>query len=144
MTKKDLADVLPRGTLQRFATAGGVNSLIFWILWELLRISPLLEYITETGAWAVSWIISCTIAHFVHRFFTFDGRRDIKKTMLGAFTVYSFGGALSTLTYNLMYNDTSLDIRLIFGLNLVIWGIFTWACMRWLVFGYKNDESPAQ
>lgn len=144
MTKKDLADVLPRGTLQRFATAGGVNSLIFWILWELLRISPLLEYITETGAWAVSWIISCTIAHFVHRIFTFDGRRDIKKTMLGAFTVYSFGGVLSTLTYNLIYNGTSLDIRLIFGMNLLIWGFFTWASMRWLVFGYSNDVSPAK
>ena len=93
MDKEQFSAIAPRGTIRRFATAGAVNTLLFWIFWEILRISPALEILSETGIWAVAWVISCTIAHFTHRYFTFDGRKDVKTTMLGAFTVYAIGGA---------------------------------------------------
>ena len=128
----------PRGTIRRFATAGAVNTLFFWILWEILRFSPALELFSETGVWAISWIISCTIAHFTHRYFTFDGRKDVRATILGAFTVYAIGGALSTISYELLVSNLDFQIRIIFVINTLIWGLFTWASMRWFVFGYDD------
>lgn len=128
----------PRGTIRRFATAGAVNTLFFWVLWEILRFSPVLELFSETGVWAISWIISCTIAHFTHRYFTFDGRKDVRATILGAFTVYAIGGALSTISYELFVSNLDFHIRIIFVINTLIWGLFTWASMRWFVFGYDD------
>ena len=138
MDKEQFSAMAPRGTIRRFATAGAVNTLFFWILWEILRFSPALELFSETGIWAISWIISCTIAHFTHRYFTFDGRKDVRATILGAFTVYAIGGALSTISYELLVSNLDLTIRIIFVINTLIWGLFTWASMRWFVFGYDD------
>jgi|TARA_B100000287_G_scaffold434907_1_gene500900 putative flippase GtrA len=136
--KEQFSAMAPRGTIRRFATAGAVNTLFFWILWEILRFSPALELFSETGVWAISWIISCTIAHFTHRYFTFDGRKDVRATILGAFTVYAIGGALSTISYELLVSNLDFHIRIIFVINTLIWGLFTWASMRWFVFGYDD------
>ena len=138
MDNQTFSAIAPRGTIRRFASAGALNTLLFWIFWEVLRISPTLELLSETGVWAVAWIVSCSIAHFTHRYFTFDGRKDLKVTMMGAFAVYAVGGGLSTLTYDMLVSNLQTHIRTIFITNMLIWGIFTWASMRWFVFGYDD------
>ncbi len=136
-----IENVFPRGTIQRFATAGGFNTLIFWLAWEFFRMSALVDMVGETFVWTLSWIVSSTIAHFIHRWFTFDGRRDIRQTMIRALSVYSLGLVCSTLSYDsLLVIIADLPIRLIFLINMSIWGIFTWAAMRWYVFGYTDEE----
>ena len=138
MDRTQLSTIAPRGTIRRFASAGAINTLLFWLFWEILRLSPALAYISETGAWAVAWVMSCTIAHFTHRFFTFDGRKDVKATMIGALAVYAIGGVLSTLSYDILVANLTLQIRIIFIINMLVSGLFTWASMRWLVFEYKE------
>ena len=138
MEKTQLSAIAPRGTIRRFASAGAINTLLFWLFWELLRLSPVLGLVSETGVWASAWVMSCTIAHFTHRYFTFDGRKDVKSTMIGAFIVYAVGGVLSTISYNLLVTNLSLPIRVNFIINMLISGLFTWASMRWFVFEYND------
>ncbi len=136
-----MAEVLPRGTLQRFGIAGGFNTFLFWIIWETLRLSPLYDAAGETVLWSLSWLASSVVAHFVHRRFTFDGRRNVRTTVLGAISVYAVGMMGSTLSFDAMLNLlTTFPIRLLFLLNIGIWGLFTWASMRWFVFGYTTIE----
>jgi hypothetical protein len=141
MSKPNIAEVLPRGTLQRFGIAGGFNTFIFWLIWEGLRVSPLYDNGSETLLWSLSWLGSSIVAHFVHRVFTFDGRRNVRTTALGAVSVYAVGMMGSTLTFDTMLNlFTALPIRFLFLVNVGIWGLFTWASMRWFVFGYSKME----
>jgi len=135
-----VAEVLPRGTLQRFGIAGGFNTFLFWIIWEILRSTILLDILNETAIWSISWAMSSLSAHFVHRFFTFDGRKNVKNTIMGALSVYAFGMAGSTLSYDALLSMTSAPIRLIFLVNMLGWGLFTWSTMRWFVFGYTTEE----
>ena len=136
-----MSEVLPRGTLQRFGIAGGFNTFIFWIIWETLRLSPLCDVAGETVLWSLSWLASSVVAHFVHRRFTFDGRRNVRTTVLGAISVYAVGMMGSTLSFDVMLDLlTTFPIRLLFLLNIGIWGLFTWASMRWFVFGYTTIE----
>lgn len=136
-----MSEVLPRGTLQRFGIAGGFNTFLFWIIWELLRVSPLYDATGETALWSLSWLASSVVAHFVHRTFTFDGRRNVRTTVLGAVSVYAVGMMGSTLSFDAMLDLlTAFPIRLLFLLNIGIWGLFTWASMRWFVFGYTTIE----
>ncbi|EHR75659.1 MAG: hypothetical protein HN444_05060 [Euryarchaeota archaeon] len=141
MSKPSMSEVLPRGTLQRFGIAGGFNTFIFWIIWETLRLSPLYDAAGETVLWSLSWLASSVVAHFVHRRFTFDGRRNVRTTVLGAISVYAVGMMGSTLSFDVMLDLlTTFPIRLLFLLNIGIWGLFTWASMRWFVFGYTTIE----
>jgi putative flippase GtrA len=136
-----MSEVLPRGTLQRFGIAGGFNTFIFWIIWETLRLSPLYDAAGETVLWSLSWLASSVVAHFVHRRFTFDGRRNVRTTVLGAISVYAVGMMGSTLSFDVMLDLlTTFPIRLLFLVNIGIWGLFTWASMRWFVFGYTTIE----
>lgn len=136
-----MSEVLPRGTLQRFGIAGGFNTFIFWIIWETLRLSPLYDSTGETTLWSLSWLASSIVAHYVHRMFTFDGRRNVRTTVLGAISVYAVGMMGSTLSFDIMLDLlTAFPIRLLFLLNIGIWGLFTWASMRWFVFGYTTIE----
>jgi len=141
MSKPSMSEVLPRGTLQRFGIAGGFNTFIFWIIWETLRLSPLYDVAGETVLWSLSWLASSVVAHFVHRRFTFDGRRNVRTTVLGAISVYAVGMMGSTLSFDVMLDLlTTFPIRLLFLVNIGIWGLFTWASMRWFVFGYTTIE----
>ena len=136
-----MSEVLPRGTLQRFGIAGGFNTFIFWIIWETLRLSPLYDVAGETVLWSLSWLASSVVAHFVHRRFTFDGRRNVRTTVLGAISVYAVGMMGSTLSFDVMLDLlTTFPIRLLFLVNIGIWGLFTWASMGWFVFGYTTIE----
>ena len=135
-----VAEVLPRGTLQRFGIAGGFNTFLFWIIWEILRSTIFLDILNETAIWSISWAMSSLSAHYVHRFFTFDGRKNVKNTIMGALSVYAFGMAGSTLSSDALLSMTSAPIRLIFLVNMLGWGLFTWSTMRWFVFGYTTEE----
>jgi putative flippase GtrA len=92
--------VVPRGTIRRFTIFGGFNTLLFWILWEILVfISPLIGF-SNTFAWALGWFVSSVSAHFVHRYFTFDGRKDVRHTTIASLSVYAFGLVGSRLTFD--------------------------------------------
>ena len=58
--------------------------------------------------------------------------------MIGALAVYAIGGVLSTLSYDILVANLTLQIRIIFIINMLVSGLFTWASMRWLVFEYKE------
>ena len=121
MSKPSMSEVLPRGTLQRFGIAGGFNTFIFWIIWETLRLSPLYDAAGETVLWSLSWLASSVVAHFVHRRFTFDGRRNVRTTVLGAISVYAVGMMGSTLSFDVMLDLlTTFPIRLLFLLLSLI------------------------
>jgi putative flippase GtrA len=132
--------VVPRGTIRRFTVCGGFNTLLFWLLWEILMLFSQSLGITNTFAWAIGWFASSISAHFVHRFFTFDGRKDVRYTAIGALSVYALGLVGSTLTFDSLVSISDLPIRLIFLVNASAWGIFTWAMMKWLVFGYIDES----
>ena len=110
-------------------------------VFEIGRKIESIEFLGTALLWSISWVGSSIIAHFVHRIFTFDGRRDVSKTVLGAISVYAVGMMGSTLTYDSMLNlFEEVPIRLLFLINIAVWGLFTWASMRWLVFGYTRIE----
>ena len=55
--------------------------------------------------------------------------------------VWNIGIGFGLLSYDsLLVIIADLPIRMIFLINMSIWGIFTWAAMRWYVFGYTDEE----
>ena len=141
MASLDAQTVIPRGGLRRFMLSGGFNTAIFWLLWEIFRLFTGTSDTGETASWAIAWFLSSVIAHFVHRIFTFDGRRDVKYTIVAALSVYCLGLVGSTITFDSLLKASELPSRVLFLANMAVWGIANWLMMRWLVFGYSDAEN---
>ncbi len=139
-SKSSFNRLAPRGSLQRFALAGGFNSGVFFLLWEFLRLFLSDDSTGIRIAWGVAWGSTGFMAHFVHRWFTFDKRKSIKWTIGGAFGAYIFSLAGSTYTIGLFASQPAETLRWLGVANLLAWGIIIWAIMRLFVFQYRTTE----
>lgn len=139
-SKSSFNRLAPRGSLQRFGLAGGFNSGVFFLLWEFLRLFLSDDSTGIRIAWGVAWGSTGFMAHFVHRWFTFDKRKSIKWTIGGAFGAYIFSLAGSTYTIGLFATQPAETLRWLGVANLLAWGIIIWAIMRLFVFQYRTED----
>jgi hypothetical protein len=139
-TESTFNRLVPRGSLQRFGLAGGFNSGVFFLLWEFLRLFLSDDSTGIRIAWGVAWGTTGFMAHFVHRWFTFDNRKSIQWTIGASFGAYIFSLVGSTYTIGLFATQPSGTLRWLGVANLLAWGIIIWAIMRLFVFQYKTEE----
>ena len=134
------SNVAPRGSLQRFGLAGAFNSLIFFILWELFRFFSSNDKASIQFAWGAAWALASFLAHFVHRWFTFDKRKSVQWTIGSSTIAYALSLTGSTYTIGLAATQNSGTLRILGILNMLVWGLIIWAIMRILVFQYKTED----
>ena len=137
-----LDERVPRGSLIRFSMAGGFNSLIFFLTWVVLL--AVFAGSDVRLLWGACWGATGVLAHYVHRWFTFDDRKPVSWTLSTAIPVYiiSLGG--SSLTIGWLDEVFSTDVRLLGVVNLLAWGVIVWAMMRLFVFQYSSTAHASQ
>jgi len=139
-SESKFSNAVPRGSLLRFGLAGAFNSLIFFILWELLRFFTSNDKASIQFAWGVAWALASFLAHFVHRWFTFDKRKSVQWTIGSSTIAYAFSLTGSTYTIGLAATQNSGTLRMLGILNMLVWGLIIWAIMRLLVFQYRTED----
>ena len=133
---------IPRGSIVRFSIAGGFNSAIFYVCWAILLVG--FSGVDVRLLWGLCWGATGVLAHFVHRWFTFDDRKPVTWTLSTAIPVYSFSLVGSSASIGWMTETSSVDVRILGIVNLLAWGIIVWLSMRMFVFQYsKAHASPA-
>ena len=125
----------PRGSVQRFALAGGFNSGLFWVMWELFIV--LFADVDLRMLWGVAWGLTGVMAHFVHRMFTFDGHRAVKLTLSASIPVYVGSLIGSSYTIGILADLAPDWLRVLGLLNMAVWGVLIWATMRVFVFRFE-------
>jgi len=130
----------PRGSIQRFAVAGGFNSALFWVMWEVSLV--LLVSIDLRILWGTAWGITGVLAHFVHRAFTFDNHRSVKLTLPASIPVYAGSLVGSSYTIGVLSELAPQWLRLLGLVNMLAWGLAIWLTMR--VFVFRFDPSRHQ
>jgi putative flippase GtrA len=131
-----LDERVPRGTLVRFSIAGGFNSAIFFLCWAIL-----LAAFSTTDVrilWGLCWGATGVLAHYVHRWFTFDNRKPVSWTLSTALPVYFISLVGSSVTIGWLAETFPEDVRLLGILNLLAWGVIVWLMMRFWVFQYAS------
>ena len=137
-----LDDRIPRGSIVRFSLAGGFNSFIFYVFW-----AALIALLTDADVrilWGVCWGVTGVLAHFVHRWFTFDDRKSVKWTLSTAVPVYVASLVGSSMSIGWLSTAYTTDVRLMGLLNLLAWGLIVWLLMRLFVFQYSPTEHASQ
>lgn len=129
----------PRGSLQRFGLAGCFNSAAFFLLWELLM--ALATEVDLRYLWGFAWGASGIMAHFVHRHFTFDGRKSVRWTLPTAVPVYGLSLVGSSITIGMLIEAFPNNLRWLGLVNLLAWGFVIWLTMRLFVFQYQKEST---
>ena len=131
-----------RGSLIRFAVAGGFNSLVFFVAWHGLLV------IFSDGdvrfLWAVCWGATGVLAHFVHRWFTFDKRKSVRWTLPTSVPVYGTSLVGSSITIGWLSSVAPGQLRLMGIVNLLAWGVVIWLLMRLFVFQFTTTTHASQ
>lgn len=136
-----LSQLAPRGSLQRFTLAGGFNSAVFFLMWECIRFFLDDDKTSIRIAWAVAWGATAFMAHFIHRWFTFDNRKSMQWTIGSSIGAYAFSLTGSTYTIGLFANEQGGTLRLLGIANMLVWGLIIWAIMRLFVFQYRVEKN---
>ena len=118
-----------RGSLIRFAVAGGFNSLVFFVAWH-----GLLVIFSDTDVrflWAVCW-------------FTFDKRKSVRWTLPTSIPVYGTSLVGSSITIGWLSSVAPGQLRLMGIVNLLAWGVVIWLLMRLFVFQFTTTTHASQ
>ena len=133
---------VPRGSIIRFSIAGGFNSFLFYVCWAGLML--MLADADVRILWGICWGATGVLAHFVHRWFTFDDRKPVAWTLSTAVPVYVSSLVGSSITIGWLSTTYATDVRLMGLLNLLAWGVIVWLLMRLFVFQYSPTAHGSQ
>lgn len=131
----------PRGSLIRYGLAGGFNSSIFFISWSISML--LLPDVNIGILWGVFWGLTGVLAHFVHRWFTFDNHKSVSWTLPTAIPVYVISLLGSSFTIDFLSASFPQQVYWLGIVNLLGWGVLIWFTMRTLVFQFSSATTHA-
>ena len=131
----------PRGSLGRFALAGAFNSGVFYASWTISMF--LLPDVDVRILWGTFWGLTGVMAHFVHRWYTFDNHKSLAWTLPAAIPVYIGSLVGSSLTIGWLSDRYPGQVEW-FGIpNLLLWGVLIWLTMRIFVFQFSPTKPRA-
>ena len=94
--------------------------------------------------WGVCWGVTGVLAHFVHRWFTFDKRRSVRWTLPTSIPVYGSSLVGSSITIGWLSSSFPGQLRLMGIVNLLVWGVAIWLMMRLFVFQFTSTAHASQ
>jgi len=135
----DLMDVhgrfAPRGSLGRFALAGAFNSGVFYASWTISMF--LLPDVDVRLLWGTFWGLTGVMAHFIHRWYTFDNHKPLAWTLPAAIPVYVGSLVGSSMTIGWLSERYPGQIEWMGLPNMLCWGVLIWLTMRIFVFQFS-------
>ena len=125
----------PRGSLARFALAGAFNSGVFYASWTISMF--LLPDVDVRILWGTFWGLTGVMAHFVHRWYTFDNHKPLAWTLPAAIPVYVGSLVGSSMTIGWLSERYPGQIEWMGLPNMLCWGVLIWLTMRAFVFQFS-------
>ena len=125
----------PRGSLGRVALAGAFNSGVFYASWTISMF--LLPDVDVRLLWGVFWGLTGVMAHFIHRWYTFDNHKPLAWTLPAAIPVYVGSLVGSSMTIGWLSERYPGQIEWMGLPNMLCWGVLIWLTMRIFVFQFS-------
>jgi len=93
--------------------------------------------------WGVAWGLTGILAHFVHRWFTFDNHKSVAWTLPTAVPVYLGSLLGSSLTIGWLTTRFPERVHLMGVANMLAWGVLIWFTLRTFVFQFTPVKAHA-
>jgi len=123
-----------RWTMLRFSVIGSLNTIAFfgfYIVFQWLT-SGLPHH--RTIAWAISWIVECAVAHFLHRWWTFESDAEVWQSFSITMAIYMVTLVVSTATFDVLVYRFGWNHTITWWLCAGGFGVFDFFAIGWLAF----------
>ena len=128
------------GTFRRYLVTAGLNTAIFYVIWEICYWALPSGNYWPTVSWASAWVLGSFVAHWTHRIWTFNSDRDPRWTVPASMSIYTVGLVGSTACYYIGTESFGLDVRLVWLLNSALWGGLNYIGQREIAFKQINTS----
>jgi hypothetical protein len=91
--------------------------------------------------WGTFWGLTGVLAHFVHRWYTFDNHKSLAWTLPAAIPVYVGSLVGSSMSIGWLSEKYPDQIEWMGLPNMLCWGILIWLTMRIFVFQFTPHAS---
>ena len=128
----------PWGKLLReyavYCAVGCINVAVFFLMYIALLRAQLSESYPSASAWAVSYFFSSILAHYLHRWLTFESDSEIRTSFTKLMTVYGALWAISTVTFHIMFEIIGIGELISWAINTSAFGFLTFLALRFYAF----------
>ena len=128
--------------LIRFNITGLMNVSIFFLLYEMLYGLNIWPEHRAVSAWAVSMFLSAIESHWAHYRLTFKSGAPYLTSLCWGLTVYVTQLVLSTCSEYLLVELWNVNHRIALLINTCLFGLGTYAFLRWLAYPPGLDTEP--
>jgi putative flippase GtrA len=117
-----ISTVWHKYSIFRYAIIGSINMILFFGLYIILQwIFGSISH-GKTVAWAVSWAVEATLAHFLHRTWTFKSESVVAKSLTITTLIYTITLFTSSVTFDLLVYRQGIDHNVAWWLSALAWG----------------------
>ncbi len=134
----------PWGKLLReyavYCAVGCINVAVFFLMYIALLRAQLSESYPSASAWAVSYFFSSILAHYLHRWLTFESPSPYGKSLFVTLTIYSVLLLISTASMAYFADTLGVDEILSWAVNTAAFGFLTFLSLRVFAFPLSDGR----
>ena len=109
-------------SILRYSIVGTVNMILFFVFYLILQwVFGGISH-GKTVAWAGSWIVEATLAHFLHRTWTFKSESVVAKSLSITTLIYTITLFTSSVTFDLLVYSQGMNHTVAWWFSAIVWG----------------------
>ena len=117
-----------------YCAVGCFNVAAFFVMYIAMLDVRLSEDYPAASAWAVSYFFSSILAHYMHRWLTFESPSPYGKSLFVTLTIYSVLLLISTASMAYFSDTMGVDEILSWAVNTAAFGFLTFLALRLFAF----------
>ena len=128
----------PWGKLLReyamYCAVGCFNVAVFFAMYYFLYKAQISVQYPAASAWAISYFLSSILAHYLHRWLTFESLADYKKSLVVMMTIYVALLIISTISTAYFADTLGFNHYYSWAANTATFGFISFVLLRMFAF----------
>jgi putative flippase GtrA len=134
----------PWGKLLReyvmYCTIGCFNVVVFFAMYYFLYKEQLSDQYPAASAWAISYFASSIMAHYLHRWLTFESLTSYKKSLVVMMTIYVALLIISTISTAYFADTLGFNHYYSWAANTAAFGFIAFVLLRMFAFPLSDGR----
>ena len=127
-----------------YCCVGCINVAFFFILYHILYNAEISQEFQAAAAWSISYFISSILAHYLHRWLTFESISAYRKSLFVMLSIYIVLLIISTASTAYFADTIGINHYYSWAANTVAFGFIAFVLLRLFAFPISDGRISRQ
>ena len=123
-----------------YCAVGCINVAVFFVLYYFLYQAQISEEFPAASAWAISYFLSSVLAHYLHRWLTFESLTGYKKSLVVMMAIYTVLLLISTASTAYFADIHGFNHYYSWAANTAAFGFVAFLALRIFAFPLSHGR----